>query len=116
MPVTSTSVFREIWDCLDWNKTNAKDAKAIARELGIERGRTEEKTRDIIREMVLCGYPVASCGEGYFKTLSEEELREYHQSLKSRISGIEKRIAAIDKMLELVAAGENEAPFWSGSC
>ena len=59
-------------------------------------GNTNEPTRGLISECILDDkYPIGSCSHGYFLIDSEDELNEVVASLRSRIDGIEARIASL---------------------
>lgn len=74
-------------------KHNAIGAHELRRRIGTKRGRTEERVRKLVRQLLAEGIAVASCSRGYFICATSAEVAEYIDSLLGRIAGIESRIA-----------------------
>jgi hypothetical protein len=47
-------------------RERAQTARRIARRLGVADNSPEKRIADAVRELRLVGYPVGSCGDGYF--------------------------------------------------
>ena len=75
---------------------NAKNADIIEGDLGMDSGRTNEPTRQLITECILNDkYPIGSASTGYFLIDSEDELDDVVSSLEGRIQGLRNRIDAL---------------------
>jgi len=79
----------------DWC-AECENADIIEANLGMEVGRTNEPTRQLITECILNDkYPIGSSNSGYFLIDSEDELDSVIDSLESRIRGLRNRIDAL---------------------
>lgn len=81
---------------LEDGAANAKNADTIERDLGMDSGRTNEPTRQLITECIVNDkYPIGSGSAGYFLIDSQDELDEVVRSLEGRIQGLRNRIDAL---------------------
>lgn len=79
-------------------KDNAISSSRIAKMFNIPDDSTYFTTRRLIRETINeFGLPVASCTNGYYFIIEEEEYNEYMKSLMARIDGIQKRMSMVRK-------------------
>lgn len=70
--------------------------KELAMMLGIDMAHeTGPKIRKAIRELVFDGYPIASCGNGYYRIRRRVELDEYVTDLQIRVDSIVSRMHAV---------------------
>lgn len=77
-------------------KNSAITSGEIRDEVGINDSHdTHPAVRDVIRQLIKEGLPVASSGSGYYVVRNDEELNEYVRSLKSRQNAIQERIDAV---------------------
>jgi hypothetical protein len=75
---------------------SAKNADVIENNLGMDVGRTNEPTRQLITDCILNDkYPIGSANNGYFLIDSEAELDDVVDSLEGRIQGLRNRIDAL---------------------
>ena len=75
---------------------NSLTSTKIQELIGTLPSRTEEPTRDLIRECIMEDkYPIGSYNKGYFLINTQEELDKVIKSLENRIDGIEKRIKCL---------------------
>jgi hypothetical protein len=102
----------DLIDELEDGAANAKNADIIENNLGLDSGRTNEPTRQLITECIVNDkYPIGSGSKGYFLIDSEEELRDVVRSLEGRIHGLKNRIDALregwNKRVTSRATGSN---------
>jgi hypothetical protein len=81
-------------------KRNAKTSYWIAEYLGLKVSNTNEKIRTVMKELLVeeC-LPVISCSKGFFLADNADEIREFDQNLDSRIAGLQRDKAALNKIL-----------------
>lgn len=71
----------------------------IRRQLGLKWGRTEEATRELIREMVIGLHsPIGSSTKGYFIIVELEDLNVSVAHLNSRVRRTNDRIASLETL------------------
>ena len=79
-------------------KEHAISSSQIAKELNIPDDATYFTTRRLVKETINeFGLPIASCANGYYFIVEEDEYNEYMNSLMARIAGIEKRMSMVRK-------------------
>ena len=80
---------------LGFGKQNARLSDYIARDIGIEDNKTNQKLRNIYKEAVLEGYLIGSCKDGYYRIATRAELDETVEDLDHRIAGTRNRRNAL---------------------
>jgi hypothetical protein len=78
-------------------KANAILSNVIEDRIGIQKSRTAERVRGLIREMLDDGVPIGSCTKGYFLIETAEELHEVLEDLRRREAGIRIRRQRIEE-------------------
>jgi len=82
--ITKTDIKTELRRILE--RHQGRDQAVTGMELAKRLGhRNDREIRQVIRELIAEGLPVASCGAGYFLATSYAEAREYADSLKGRL-------------------------------
>jgi hypothetical protein len=80
-------------------RNNAIVSNDIRAALGLEWGRTEEATRELIRDMVIQLHtPIGSSNDGFFIIVDEEDLNVSIAHLNSRVRNTNLRIAALETL------------------
>jgi hypothetical protein len=80
-------------------RNNAIISNNIRAALGFEWGRTEEATRELIRDMViLLEAPIGSSKNGFFIIVDQEDLNVAIAHLNSRVEKTNLRIAALENL------------------
>lgn len=72
-------------------KAKAVKSQRIEQALGV----SGAKLRAVVNYLNTQGVWVASCGEGYFYAVAEQERADYLRQLESRIAGIRNRIEGL---------------------
>jgi hypothetical protein len=92
---------------------NAKNADILEADLGMDSGRTNEPTRQLITECILNDkYPIGSGNKGFFLINSENELNDVVGSLEGRIHGIRNRINALREGWQKRARSRDNGGNW----
>lgn len=76
-------------------RAKAKRADVLAASAGLERGRTEEHARRVVRALIDDGHPIGSGPEGFWLIATEKDLAQVVAGLEKRARGIEARIGAL---------------------
>ena len=93
--MTST---HDLVDELGDGTANARHAPDLESALSLDGGRTQEPTRDLIREAIVRdNFPIGSTRDGYFLIDSIDELNSVVGELERRMGGIRLRIEGIRK-------------------
>lgn len=91
-----------LYDFLNANhrgRENAIISDRIREALGLQWGRTEESTRELIREMVINLHsPIGSSTKGYFIIVEIEDLNVAVAHLNSRVQRTNHRIASLETL------------------
>ncbi|CQH63991.1 uncharacterized protein HHUB_4246 (plasmid) [Halobacterium hubeiense] len=71
--------------------SNAISSREINEQVDVDSVGSFPQTREIVRELLMEGIPIASNTNGYYVIESEEQLADYVDTLDSRMTGIAER-------------------------
>ena len=89
---------RALWKALPRGRKNARGARDLAADLGIDPGRTCVRVRTLARSLNFKGYPVCAAVEtpgGFFKPASDQQIEDYCAVLEGKIEPLKRRSAAL---------------------
>lgn len=82
-------------------RSNASTVKDLAAALGTHSSHdTVPHVRQLIRDLIKQGCPIASCQHGYFWISNRDELEDYREVLQGRIDAMANRLAHVTKAYE----------------
>jgi len=84
---------------LKFGKENAIKSHELARLIGIKVTSTNQQIRKICKELLVNQHiPILSCKDGFFKAKDNIEIKNYVESLKQRIIGVERDLYALSRI------------------
>ena len=102
MYYTLTELQERAWDAIRKAKKGQEiTARNVARIINLEVKRPEDFNKGlammqaIIHALRVKGYPVCANGKGYYPGTTEQEIREYAQSLQGRIDKMQEAVVGI---------------------
>lgn len=108
------ATIQDLVNALSDGQNNAIHASDLEDELNMDKGHTQEPTRDLIREAIIGqDIPVGSTPrDGYFLINSENELEAAVSDLEARIQGLHRRIESIQRGWNRRVQSRNSGNNW----